>query len=145
MVAAVGVAATLAASAGSAQAPVDESEGIIFERQLIMLQLEEDSETLGMIAAGLVPREQLPGTTRSIAKSAKNAIAVFEAVVPGGRSKPEVWSSREDFMKRMKDFAQKTDEMAKVGEKGDLNAVSEMMVDALPCKGCHNVYREKKK
>ena len=33
---------------------------------------------------------------------------------------------------------------AKVAETGDLHAVTEMLVDALPCKGCHDVYRAKK-
>lgn len=142
-VAAAGLLA--AASVGNAQVPAAEKEGIIFERQQIMEQLEKEAETLGMISAGLTPKTKLAETTRNIAKIAKESVASFEPIVPGGRAKPEVWSKRADFMKRMNDFATKSEEMAKLGEAGDMHAVTELMVEALPCKACHDAYRAPKK
>lgn len=138
-----GAASTPAAAAVASSA--DETEGLIFERQQLMIQLDIDSKTLGMIASGAAPASRLAETTRSIARSAKESVDAFRAKVPGGRSKPEVWSNNEDFMRRMESFALNTERMAKLGETGNVMAVSEMMVDALPCKQCHDVYRAPKR
>ena len=110
-----------------------------------MTQLDKDSKTLGMIAAGLAPREKLAETTRSIAKGAKDSLADFEPIVPGGRAKPGVWSNRADFMQRLRDFATRAEAMDRLGAAGNLDGVKDVMVDALPCKSCHDIYREPKK
>lgn len=134
------IAATTAQNAGK-----EESEGIIFERQQIMLQLDKDAEILGKIVAGAAPPSKLAETTRAIAQAARDSIAAFEPAVPGGRSKPEVWSNHTTFMNDMKTFASKAEEMAKAGESGNLNGVTNLMIDALPCKQCHDTYRAPKK
>jgi cytochrome c556 len=121
-----------------------EAEGIIFERQQIMLQLERDSELLGKIAAGVAPPDKLPATTRAIAQGARDSVTAFADKVPGGRSKPEVWSNYLDFMQRMEAFATNAENMAKAGEGGNVSAVTNLMIDALPCKQCHDIYREPK-
>ncbi len=122
-----------------------EADGIIFERQQAMLQLDKDAETLGMIASGAAPATKLAETTRAIAQGAKDSLEAFRAQVPGGRSKPEVWSNYEDFMKRMEAFSTNADKMAKLGESGNVAAVTDVMVDALPCKQCHDTYRAPKR
>jgi cytochrome c556 len=122
-----------------------EAEGIIFERQQIMLQLDKDAEKLGNVVAGLLPADQLAATTAAIAKGAKESIAAFEPNAPGGRAKDTVWSNWADYSQRMQSFAEKSAEMAKVAETGDVAAVTSLMGDAVPCKQCHDVYREKKK
>lgn len=141
------VSAQPAASASVATPAVsrEEAEGIIFERQQIMLQLEKDTEGLGEIAAGLRPADKLAVTARAIADGARDSAAAFEQNVPGGRAKPEVWANWQDYSQRMQLFVQKSEEMAKHAEAGNLTRVTEVMADALPCKQCHDVYREKKK
>ncbi|MFC0684850.1 c-type cytochrome [Novosphingobium clariflavum] len=138
-----------AAEAGSAvpttAAAGDDAEAIIFERQQIMQQLAKDSETLGGIVAGSQPRDQLAKVTRALADGAKDSLGSFRDKVPGGRSKPEVWSNNADFMKRMEDFARNSEAMAKAGESGNMAGVTALMIDALPCKQCHDLYREPKK
>ena len=47
-------------------------------------------------------------------------------------------------MRRMEDFARNSEAMAAVGARGDVTAVTGMLVDALPCKQCHDVYRTPK-
>jgi cytochrome c556 len=123
----------------------EEAEGLIFERQQLMIQLEKDAETLGMIAAGLEPASKLTEITRSIAQAAQDTKAAFQPQIPGGRSKPEVWSNNADFNERLDAFVTSTEKMAKLGESGNVAAVSEVMADALPCKQCHDLYREPKK
>lgn len=121
-----------------------EAEGIIFERQQVMTQLGKDADVLGKIVAGALPADQLPGTTRAIAQGARDSVEAFKLRVPGGHSRPEVWSDP-DFTARMEKFAVSAEAMAKAGESGNMGAVLGMMVDALPCKECHDIYREKKK
>ena len=84
-------------------------------------------------------------TTRAIAKGARDSVESFRATLPGGRSKPEVWTQHDDFIQRMESFASKADAMAKAGETGDMAAVTGLMVDAMPCKQCHDLYRAPKK
>ncbi len=122
-----------------------QKERLIFERQFIMEQLDEDGELLGNISAGIEPVEKLAEVTRSIAKGAKDAVDSFRPILPGGQAKPEVWSNHADFMQRMETFAKNAEAMAKAGETGDLAAVNGLMVSAMPCKQCHDLYRAPKK
>lgn len=122
-----------------------EANGIIFERQNLMLQLEKDAELLGEIAAGLKPADKLGEVTRSIAESAAASKAAFEPRVPGGRSKTEVWTNWSDYSKRLDEFDINAKKLAELGAKGDLTSVTNMLGSALPCKECHDVYRGPKK
>ena len=122
-----------------------EAQGIIFERQQLMTRLDEESKTLGEVVAGTAPPEQMAPSARAIANLAKDATAAFEPNVPGGRAKPEVWSNWTDYSMRMKTFAEKSEEMAKQAEVGNITGVTSMMAGALPCKQCHDVYRAPKK
>lgn len=120
-------------------------EGVIFERQQIMLQLEKDAELLGLIVAGLAPREKLAETARAVAEGARESRTSFELHAEGGRSRPEVWSNWADYDQRMQVFAAKSEDMAKLAEAGNFNGVIEIMSEAMPCKACHDVYRLPKK
>ncbi len=122
-----------------------DDQDIITYRQLTMKQLDAQAVALGMIISGQVPPDTLALQTKAIVYSAKSALKAFEAKVPGGESKPVVWSKWDDFSKRMQTFVQKSEEMAKVGESGDVAQVAELMIAAFDCKGCHDTYRTKKK
>jgi len=129
--------------AGGQAAVADEQDVITF-RQLIMKQLDAETEALGMIIAGQIPPDTMVPLARAIASSAKVAGKAFEPNVPGGAAKADVWAKWDDFSKRMQVFAKKTDEMAKASEGGNVATVTNLMVDALPCKQCHDLYRNKK-
>jgi cytochrome c556 len=141
------VSCALLVSAANSQENIsqEEAEGIIFERQNIMKQLDEDSELLGDIVAGIAPVEELGPVTASIAQSAKASQELFAIKLPGGRAKEEVWTNHDDYMARMAEFAQNSERMAELGEAGDVTGVTGMLIVALPCKQCHDVYREKRK
>lgn len=119
-------------------------EALIFERQQIMEQLGRDSEVLGKIVAGSEPSSKLPETTRSIAVGARESLESFRQEIPGGRSKPDIWSPTSDFFPKMEAFVKNAEAMAKAGETGSVPAVTELMIDALPCKQCHMSFREPK-
>jgi cytochrome c556 len=121
-----------------------DDQDVIDYRELIMKQLDAEAAALGMIVSGQIPPDALSFQAKALANSAKSALKAFEPKVPGGEAKPEVWSKWDDFSKRMQVFAQKADEMAKVSESGNVQKVTELMIDAMPCKSCHDVYRQKK-
>lgn len=125
--------------------PKEEADGIIFERQNLMLQISKDSELLGEIAAGIKPPDKLAEVTKSISESAEAAKAAFQPNVPGGRSKPEVWSNWSDYSRRMDEFSANAKHLAELGAKGDLSGVTNALGTALPRKECHDVYRGPKK
>jgi cytochrome c556 len=110
-----------------------------------MTALGKDSEVLGDIVAGLQPAARLPAVTQSIAAGAREARDSFREVVPGGRTKPAAWTDQADFNRRMDAFARNAETMAAAGAKGDVVAVTGLMVEAMPCKECHDLYREPKK
>ena len=76
---------------------------------------------------------------------AATAKKAFEPNVPGGDAKPEVWANWKDFSKRLDDLTAATAELAKTAKAGGIAAAGPKVQDALTCKGCHDVYREKKK
>lgn len=121
-----------------------QSEDPVLDRQLIMQQLEDDAEALGMIAARLTPPTKMAEHARSVAASARESYEAFKQNAPGGAAKPEIWTNWDDYSKKMEAFIANADKMVEVAEKGDLNGVTEIMVDAMPCKACHDVYRQRK-
>ena len=121
-----------------------EAEGIIFERQQIMEKLGRDGDMLGKVVAGLEPAAKLPAITRDIADGAKQSLEAYRNPVPGGRTKPEAWTNNADFMRRMEEFSRNAEAMAVVGARGDVVGVTGMLVDAMPCKQCHDMYRAPK-
>lgn len=145
MLASVGHADESTSASTASELSPAEREGIIFERQQAMLQLDRDSDMLGKIVAGIAPADKLAATTRAVANGAKDSVTSFADKVPGGRSKPAVWSNNADFTRRMESFARNAEAMAKAGESGNITAVTELMIEAMPCKECHDLYREPKK
>lgn len=121
-----------------------EAEALIFARQQTMSQLAKDAELLGKIVAGSAPADKLAETTEAIAKGASDAVGDFANPVPGGHTRLEAWSNNADFNRRMAAFARDSAAMAKAGKTGDVMAVTALMIDGLPCKQCHDLYRERK-
>jgi cytochrome c556 len=122
-----------------------DNKDVIDYREHIMNTLNEQAAAAGMILSGAVPDDNLTAHLEAIALSARIALKAFQAKVPGGEAKPEVWANWADFSKRMTEFAQKTDELAKMAKTGNKDAVFSNVVDALSCKSCHDTYRNEKK
>ena len=122
-----------------------DDKDVVDYRQHIMKSLEQQTAALGQILSGAGPAENTVAHMESLALMAAIALKSFEAKVPGGAAKPEVWKDWADFSKRMKDFADKSAEMAKVGREQGADQAAMLVIDALPCKGCHDAYRDEKK
>jgi cytochrome c556 len=122
-----------------------EDKDVVDYRQHIMKSLEHQTAVLGQILSGAGPTENTLAHMETLALTASLAQKSFEAKVPGGAAKPEVWKDWADFSKRMKEFAEKSAEMAKVGREQGVEQAAMLVIDALPCKSCHDVYRDEKK
>jgi len=142
---ALGCWAFAAANAEVAGMTKEEADSLIYERQQVMSDMDKQGELIGSIVAGEVPPDKLAEVTKALAKSARESVDLWQRKVPGGDEKPEVWTQHDDFMKRMERFAVKSDEMAKVAQTGNMNGVIELLVEAMPCKECHDIYRIPKK
>jgi len=122
-----------------------DDQDVIDYRRHIMETLKAQTAALGMIMSGAIPDDNAIAHMDIIAATAATALKAFEPRVEGGDAKAEVWSKWDDFSARMNEFAAKTAAMAKTAhEKGKDEALAQS-VDALTCKQCHDVYREKEK
>lgn len=133
-------AALLPAAASAA----DDKE-IIEYRQHIMNALNEHGASLGMIMSFAVPDDNTVGHFQVIALLAKTSLEAFEPKVQGGESKPDVWAKWPDFSKRMKEFATNSEMVAKLGAAQGKEVAMNHVLDALPCKSCHDLYRDESK
>jgi cytochrome c556 len=118
---------------------------IIEYRQHIMNALNEQAAALGMIMSYAVPDDNAVAHFQAIALTAKTALKAFEPKVQGGEAKSDVWSNWADFSKRMNEFAQNSEMVAKLGATQGKEAAMQRVLDALPCKACHDVYRDEAK
>ncbi|MSO72819.1 MAG: cytochrome c [Rhodospirillaceae bacterium] len=142
-VGAFAVVAVMAMTAVPFVARADDKD-VIDYRQHIMKTLDAQTASLGMTVSTQIPPDNFVAHVEAIALAAKTALKSFEAKVPGGEAKPEVWSQWDDFSKRMNEFVVKSEALVKSARTGGMPVVMEEMVDALTCKGCHDVYRNKK-
>jgi cytochrome c556 len=122
-----------------------DDKDVVDYRQHIMKSLEHQTAVLGQILSGAGPAENTLAHMETLALTASVALKSFEAKVPGGAAKPEVWKDWADFSKRMQEFAEKSAEMAKVGREQGVDQAAMLVIEALPCKSCHDLYRDEKK
>jgi len=134
----------LAAALVPAAASADDKD-VIEYRQHIMKALNEQGASLGMVMSYAVPDDNTVAHFQAIALMAKTALEAFEPNIQGGESKPEVWKQWPDFSKRMKEFAQNSEMVAKLGAAQGKEVAMNHVLDALPCKACHDVYRDESK
>ncbi len=135
------LAAAFLTLAGTGAASANDEDAIAYRRH-IMHSLQEQTAALGKILSGAVPDENAVAHMETLALIASTALKSFEPKVPGGDSKPEVWSDWEDFSGRMQEFARLTAKMAQAARDEGKDAGLSHAIEALNCKGCHDVYRK---
>lgn len=126
---------------GTGPASANDEDAIAY-RQHIMHSLQEQTAALGKILSGAVPDDNAVAHMEALALIASTALKSFEPKVPGGDSKPEVWSNWDDFSGRMQEFARLTATMAQAARDEGKDAGLSHAIAALNCKGCHDVYRK---
>ena len=135
-----GCYAAMAALCLVTTASADDAD-VIDHRKHIMDALNAESAILGQIVSGAIPNDDVTKHMDAIALIASTALKSFEPKVPGGDSKPTVWSNWADFSKRMKEFADNTAKAAKLAHTEGPEAGLTNMLEAMNCKNCHDTFR----
>lgn len=131
----------LAAMLAASTIAVADDQDAIDYRQHVMKTLGEQLAAIDMILARKAPADSFAVHVKVIAVTATQAKKAFETKVPGGNSKPEVWSNWADFAKRLDALAASSDELAKAAKDASAAAtVGPKINSTLDCESCHKVY-----
>jgi cytochrome c556 len=109
-----------------------------------MKSMGEEVAALNQIAAGKASAADVAVHADVLRITAGLAKVAFTEKVPGGQSKPEVWTQWDDFSKRLDEMVAATTDLAKTAKQGGVAAVTPKL-NGLSCKGCHDEYMVQKK
>ena len=138
----ISVAALIAVTLAIPLRVVADDDDTVEYRRHIMASLGEQMDALAMIVQHRAPADNFTVHAQTLAIIAATEKKAFEPKVPGGRSKPEVWSQWTDFSKRMDALVASTAELAKAGGVATAGAKVD---SAAMCKSCHDTYMVPKK
>lgn len=119
---------------------VADDQDTVDYRKHVMKSLGEQLGAIDMIVAKKAPPDAFAVHLKTIAIIASQAKVAFEANVPGGNSKPEVWSHWADFAKRLDAMTAAAAGLAKDADAGQAATVGPKVRTALDCEGCHTAY-----
>jgi cytochrome c556 len=119
-----------------------DDQDVIDYRKHIMKSMGEQLAAIHMILDKKAPADNLAVHVKVLAVTATQAEKAFEPKVPGGNSKPAVWSSWPDFAKRLDTLVTSTSELAKTAQSGAAAAAAlgPKLETALNCQSCHDTY-----
>ena len=112
-------------------------------RRHVMKAMGEHAAALGLAMQQKGPSENVALHARTLALTAEAAVKAFEAKIPGGEAKDEIWRNWPDFLKRMKSLSISANELAVVAEREGLAAAQAKAMAVLNCKSCHDTYRSR--
>jgi cytochrome c556 len=131
-------------SAASAGAQQMRDQDVIEYRQNIMKTKDAQTTAIGQILATMVPNTNLASHFKALLEATRQSKSAFKPKVLGGESLPAVWENWADFSAKL-DQAEKEIMLAiEIIEKNGIDQAGEAAVQALTCKGCHDIYRNKK-
>lgn len=132
----VALAALLAVSASVSA----DDQDVVDYRQHVMKSMGEQLAAIHMILDKKAPADNLAVHMKVLAVTATQAEKAFEPKVPGGNSKPAVWSNWPDFAKQLDTLVASTSELAKTAQSGGAAALGPKLESGLNCQSCHNTY-----
>jgi cytochrome c556 len=121
----------------------DDQETIDY-REHIMKTMGEQVAAMNQMRQAKIAPDNLAVHAEILAVTAATAKSAFTPKVAGGKAKADVWANWQDFSKRLDDLVAATSDLAKTAKQGGLAATAPKLQE-LPCKGCHDTYREEKK
>ena len=129
-------------------AHADDADVMNYRKQ-IMKTMGEQNAAMQMTLQGKVPADQFVSHVKTLHLAATQALKAFEPEVQGdgttGSAKPEVWSNKADFAKRMNEQVAKLAALEKAAVEGGVAKAGPMIQASLDCRGCHENYRVPKK
>ena len=134
-------AAFIGTSLVSVSAFADDQETIDY-REHVMKTMGEQIAAMNQMRQGKIAADNLAVHAEILAVTATTAKNAFTPKVAGGKAKADVWANWQDFSKRLDDLVAATSDLAKAAKSGGMAAVGPKLQSGLPCKGCHDTYRE---
>lgn len=122
-----------------------DDQDVIDYRQHIMKTMGEQMGAISMILQNKAPPDNLAVHLKVLAITATQAKSAFQPKVPGGDSKPGVWTDWQDFSHRLDELVSATADLATAAQHESVSQVGARMQSAPKCKGCHDTYRVPKK
>lgn len=129
-------------SSTSASANFSEEETIDYRRHN-MKAIDAQTAALGQILSLVVTDANFVSHLQVIATHAQLALRSFEKKAVGGEALPMVWEDWDDFSAKMTAFADEIASTAQFATENSKEVVIDRLVNALPCKQCHDDYRKK--
>jgi cytochrome c556 len=117
-----------------------DDQDVIDYRKHVMKSMGEQLAAIHLILEKKAPQDNLAAHMKVLAVTATQAKSAFEPKVPGGNSKPEVWSNWADFAKRLDALTASTASLAKTAQDGGATAIGPKLDSSLDCKSCHDLY-----
>jgi cytochrome c556 len=117
-----------------------DDQDVIDYRKHVMKSMGEQLAAIHMILDKKAPADNFAVHVKVLAVTATQAEKAFEPKVPGGNSKPEVWSNWADFAQQLNALVASTVDLAKTAQSGGVAAVGPKLATALNCQGCHDTY-----
>ena len=112
-------------------------------RQQIMRVIDAQTSAIGQILAGTVSEDGFASHLEVVSLMASVAFAAFERGPPGGASLPNVWNEKTNFLGAMQEFSDNALKASRIARQNGKDAAAVAVIDALPCRQCHDVYRRK--
>lgn len=112
-------------------------------RKQIMRSIDAQTSAIGQILSGTISDENFASHLEVVSINAGLANTAFERVAQGGDALPKVWQDHAKFLRTMQEFSDNAAKAAKIARQDGKDAATVAVIDALPCRQCHEVYRRK--
>ena len=118
----------------------EETNPTVRARQAAMKAVDTEAKAINAAITGPQPAADLAVHGKALAKATKDAAKAFEANVPGGGAKAEVWSDAAGFGKLMAALVANGEKVSQAAAAGNVDAVK-AAIPELGCRTCHMTYR----
>lgn len=112
-------------------------------RQQLMRIVDAQTSAIGQILSATVPEDNFATHLEIVSITASLASSAFERGAVGGDTLPRAWEEKDRFLQMMQDFSGNALKASRIAQQDGMAAAAVMVIDALPCRQCHDVYRQK--
>jgi cytochrome c556 len=112
-------------------------------RQQLMRVIDSQTSAIGQILSGTIPEDNFPSHLEVVSLTAELASREFEKGVAGGATLPRAWQEKARFLRMMQDFSGNAIKASRIARQDGKDAAAVTVIDALPCRQCHDVFRKK--
>jgi len=131
-----------AKTASSATKAAQTADSIEYRQQLMRV-IDAQTSAIGQILSGTIPEDNFASHLEVVSLTASLASGAFDRGAPGGEALPKVWQEKARFLRTMQDFSENAIKASRTARQDGKDAAAVMVIDALPCRQCHDVYRRK--